>query len=41
MEAAEKNAAEQEELGAEFFEDVNVKITIPRRARMKDQVRVS
>uniref|UniRef100_A0A3B3UW36 Sentrin-specific protease 6-like n=1 Tax=Poecilia latipinna TaxID=48699 RepID=A0A3B3UW36_9TELE len=39
VEAAVKSAAEQEELNADFFEDVNTKITIPRRARMKDQVR--
>ncbi|KAK7877091.1 hypothetical protein WMY93_032200 [Mugilogobius chulae] len=32
-----KSAVEQEEPGPEFFEDVNVKISIPRRARMKDQ----
>ncbi|KAI3364624.1 hypothetical protein L3Q82_011408 [Scortum barcoo] len=37
VEAAVKSAGEQEELNAEFFEDVNMKITIPRRARMKDQ----
>uniref|UniRef100_A0A087YH30 SUMO specific peptidase 6a n=1 Tax=Poecilia formosa TaxID=48698 RepID=A0A087YH30_POEFO len=37
VEAAVKSAAEQEELNADFFEDVNTKITIPRRARMKDQ----
>ncbi|XP_055088408.1 sentrin-specific protease 6 isoform X2 [Periophthalmus magnuspinnatus] len=37
VEAAVKNAVEQEELGADFFEDVNMKISIPRRARMKDQ----
>lgn len=34
-----KNTAEQDELGVDFFEDVNLKVTIPRRARMKDQVR--
>lgn len=39
MEAAVKNTAEQDEFGVEFFEDVNLKVTIPRRARMKDQVR--
>lgn len=39
MEAAEKNTAEQEELGVDFFEDVNLKVTIPRRPRMRDQVR--
>ncbi|KAM6915070.1 sentrin-specific protease 6 [Xenentodon cancila] len=37
VEAAVKSSGEQEELSAEFFEDVNMKITIPRRARMKDQ----
>ncbi|CAJ1077718.1 sentrin-specific protease 6 isoform X1 [Xyrichtys novacula] len=37
VEAAVKSPGEQEELGTEFFEDVNMKITIPRRARMKDQ----
>ncbi|XP_067339194.1 sentrin-specific protease 6 isoform X2 [Channa argus] len=37
VEAAVKSAEEQEEINAEFFEDVNMKITIPRRARMKDQ----
>ncbi|XP_034555316.1 sentrin-specific protease 6 isoform X2 [Notolabrus celidotus] len=37
VEAAVKSPGEMEELGAEFFEDVNMKITIPRRARMKDQ----
>ncbi|XP_017157588.1 sentrin-specific protease 6 [Poecilia reticulata] len=37
VEAAVKSAAEQEELNGDFFEDVNTKITIPRRARMKDQ----
>ncbi|XP_069033591.1 LOW QUALITY PROTEIN: sentrin-specific protease 6 [Embiotoca jacksoni] len=39
VEAAVKSAGEpqQDELSAEFFEDVNMKITIPRRARMKDQ----
>lgn len=41
MEAAVKSAAEQEELGAEFFEDINMKVRIPRRTRMKDQVRVT
>lgn len=34
-----KSAAEQEELGTEFFEDINMKVRIPRRSRMKDQVR--
>uniref|UniRef100_A0A671UQY6 SUMO specific peptidase 6 n=1 Tax=Sparus aurata TaxID=8175 RepID=A0A671UQY6_SPAAU len=37
VEAAVKGVAEQEEPNTEFFEDVNMKITIPRRARMKDQ----
>lgn len=37
VEAAVKSAGEQEELSTAFFEDVNMKITIPRRARMKDQ----
>ncbi|XP_068565208.1 sentrin-specific protease 6 isoform X3 [Cebidichthys violaceus] len=37
VEAAVKSAGEQEEPNTEFFEDVNMKITIPRRARMKDQ----
>ncbi|XP_028252616.1 sentrin-specific protease 6 isoform X2 [Parambassis ranga] len=37
VEAAVKNAGEQEELNTEFFEDVNMRITIPRRNRMKDQ----
>uniref|UniRef100_UPI0037E9AFF6 sentrin-specific protease 6 isoform X2 n=1 Tax=Semicossyphus pulcher TaxID=241346 RepID=UPI0037E9AFF6 len=37
VEAAVKSPEEQEELATEFFEDVNMKITIPRRARMKDQ----
>lgn len=39
MEAAVKNTAEQDELGVDFFEDVNLKVMIPRRARMRDQVR--
>lgn len=38
VEAAVKDTAEQDELGVDFFEDVNLKVTIPRRARMKDQV---
>lgn len=38
VEAAVKSTAEQEDQGPEFFEDVNMKMTIPRRARMKDQV---
>ncbi|KAM9356254.1 sentrin-specific protease 6 isoform 2-T2 [Pholidichthys leucotaenia] len=37
VEAAVKSVGEQEDLGSDFFEDVNTKITIPRRARMKDQ----
>ncbi|KAM4522810.1 sentrin-specific protease 6 isoform 1-T1 [Odontesthes bonariensis] len=37
VEAAVKSAGEQEEPNNDFFEDVNTKITIPRRARMKDQ----
>ncbi|XP_051816758.1 sentrin-specific protease 6 isoform X1 [Acanthochromis polyacanthus] len=37
VEAAVKNAGEQEEINADFFEDVNMKVTIPRKARMKDQ----
>ncbi|XP_019130627.1 sentrin-specific protease 6 isoform X1 [Larimichthys crocea] len=39
VEAAVKSAGEQqqEELNTEFFEDVSMKITLPRRARMKDQ----
>nr|XP_040016639.1 sentrin-specific protease 6 isoform X3 [Gasterosteus aculeatus aculeatus] len=37
VEAAVKSAGEQEEPYGEFFDDVNMKITIPRRARMKDQ----
>ncbi|XP_026185353.1 sentrin-specific protease 6 isoform X2 [Mastacembelus armatus] len=38
VEAAVKSAEEQEELNNdEFFEDVNMKITIPRKGRMKDQ----
>lgn len=37
VEAAVKSAGEQEEPNTEFFEDVNMKITLPRRARMKDQ----
>lgn len=41
VEAAVKSTTEQDEFGADFFEDVNMKITIPRRARMKDQVRRS
>lgn len=41
MEAAVKSAAEQDELGTEFFEDINMKVRIPRRTRMKDQVRVT
>lgn len=37
VEAAVKSAGEQEEVNLDFFEAVNTKITIPRRARMKDQ----
>lgn len=37
VEAAVKSAGEEEEINADFFEDVNMKITIPRRSRMKDQ----
>ncbi|XP_030577481.1 sentrin-specific protease 6 isoform X2 [Archocentrus centrarchus] len=38
VEAAVKSAGEQEEVNVDFFdEDVNTRITIPRRARMKDQ----
>ncbi|XP_005452488.1 sentrin-specific protease 6 isoform X3 [Oreochromis niloticus] len=38
VEAAVKSVAEQEEVNLDFFEEmVNTKITIPRRARMKDQ----
>ncbi|XP_069371511.1 sentrin-specific protease 6 isoform X2 [Paralichthys olivaceus] len=37
VEAAVKSAGDQEEINTEFFEDVNMKVTIPRRARMKDQ----
>ncbi|XP_034436488.1 sentrin-specific protease 6 isoform X3 [Hippoglossus hippoglossus] len=37
VEAAVKSAGDQEETNTEFFEDVNMKVTIPRRARMKDQ----
>lgn len=39
VEAAVKSPTEQDEFGSDFFEDVNMKVTIPRRARMKDQVR--
>lgn len=38
VEAAVKNTTELDEFGAEFFEDVNLKVSIPRKARMKDQV---
>lgn len=34
-----KSTAEQDELGLDFFQDVTLKVAIPRRARMKDQVR--
>uniref|UniRef100_A0A3Q3AB77 Sentrin-specific protease 6-like n=1 Tax=Kryptolebias marmoratus TaxID=37003 RepID=A0A3Q3AB77_KRYMA len=37
VETAVRSAEEQEELNAEFFKNVDMKITIPRRARMKDQ----
>ncbi|KAF7642947.1 hypothetical protein LDENG_00247820 [Lucifuga dentata] len=37
VEAAVKSVAEQEEATSDFFEDVNMKISIPRRTRMKDQ----
>lgn len=37
VEAAVKSPGDQEDMFTEFFEDVNMKITIPRRARMKDQ----
>ncbi|XP_060947120.1 sentrin-specific protease 6 isoform X2 [Limanda limanda] len=37
VEAAVKSAGDQEEVNSAFFEDVNMKVTIPRRARMKDQ----
>ncbi|XP_033990695.1 LOW QUALITY PROTEIN: sentrin-specific protease 6 [Trematomus bernacchii] len=37
VEAAVKSAGEEEEINADFFEDVNMKVTIPRRSRMKDQ----
>ncbi|XP_024912487.1 sentrin-specific protease 6 isoform X2 [Cynoglossus semilaevis] len=37
VEAAVKSVGEQEEVNMEFFEDVNMKVMIPRRARMKDQ----
>lgn len=39
VEAAVKSTAEQDEFGSDFFEDVNMRVTIPRRARMKDQVK--
>lgn len=40
VEAAVKSVAEEEEVNLDFFEEmVSTKITIPRRARMKDQVR--
>nr|XP_020475099.1 sentrin-specific protease 6 [Monopterus albus] len=39
VEAAVKSTEEQEEVGAEeFFEDVNMKVTIPRKGRIKDQL---
>ncbi|XP_077409027.1 sentrin-specific protease 6 [Vanacampus margaritifer] len=37
VEAAVKSGGEQEELSLDFFEDINMKIVIPRRGRMKDQ----
>lgn len=37
VEAAVKNAAEQDDDYTDFFEDVNMTITIPRRTKMKDQ----
>ncbi|XP_034018509.1 sentrin-specific protease 6 isoform X2 [Thalassophryne amazonica] len=37
VEAAVKSSEEQEDLSTEFFENVNMKIMIPRRGRMKDQ----
>ncbi|XP_076011175.1 sentrin-specific protease 6 isoform X2 [Genypterus blacodes] len=37
VEAAGKSFTDQEEATAEFFDDVNMKISIPRRNRMKDQ----
>uniref|UniRef100_UPI003AACFC0B sentrin-specific protease 6 n=1 Tax=Centroberyx gerrardi TaxID=166262 RepID=UPI003AACFC0B len=37
VEAAVKSTGEQEEVTSELFEDVNTKITLPRRPRMKDQ----
>ncbi|XP_054871712.1 sentrin-specific protease 6 isoform X2 [Amphiprion ocellaris] len=37
VEAAVKSAGEQEEVNTDFFEDVNMKVTIPRKARMRDQ----
>ncbi|XP_029902980.1 sentrin-specific protease 6 isoform X2 [Myripristis murdjan] len=37
VEAAVKSTGEQEEMNTELFEDINTKITIPRRPRMKDQ----
>uniref|UniRef100_A0A1A7YVN1 Sentrin-specific protease 6 n=1 Tax=Iconisemion striatum TaxID=60296 RepID=A0A1A7YVN1_9TELE len=37
VEAAVKSTAEDEEFNTDFLENVNMKITIPRRARMKDQ----
>ncbi|XP_061785904.1 sentrin-specific protease 6 isoform X2 [Nerophis lumbriciformis] len=38
VEAAVKSCSEQDELSAEFFEDVNLKIMIPRGPIMKDQL---
>uniref|UniRef100_A0A8C6TYB7 Ubiquitin-like protease family profile domain-containing protein n=1 Tax=Neogobius melanostomus TaxID=47308 RepID=A0A8C6TYB7_9GOBI len=37
VEAAVKNAAELDEANGDFLDDVELKISIPRRARMKDQ----
>ncbi|XP_061610274.1 sentrin-specific protease 6 isoform X3 [Phyllopteryx taeniolatus] len=37
VEAAVKSSGEREELGTDFFDDVNMKMFIPRRTRMKDQ----
>ncbi|XP_024146835.1 sentrin-specific protease 6 isoform X3 [Oryzias melastigma] len=37
VDAEVKSTEAQEEISTEFFEDVNIKITIPRRTRMKDQ----
>ncbi|KAM3861129.1 sentrin-specific protease 6 [Diretmus argenteus] len=37
VEAAVKSTGEREELATELLDDINTKITIPRRIRMKDQ----